>query len=59
MPTFDSYRNSDDESSPGLANDLRLAITSTPHGRFMYWKGFEPAELLDNIHLVAYIPDLP
>ena len=25
----------------------------------VYWKDFEPAELLDNLRLVAYIPDLP
>jgi len=30
-----------------------LTIISTPQGRFVYWKGFEPAELLDDSHLVA------
>ena len=38
---------------------MSLIITSTPQGRFVYWKGFEPAELLDDPRLIAYIPDLP
>jgi hypothetical protein len=59
VPIFDSYPNSDDESTPSLANDLSLTITSMPQGRFMYWKGFRPAELLDDPRLVAYIKDLP
>jgi len=42
-----------------LDEDLSLIITSTPQGRFVYWKGFEPAELLDDPRLIAYIPDLP
>ena len=30
-----------------------------PQGRFVYWKGFEPAKLLDDPRLIAYIPDPP
>jgi hypothetical protein len=35
-------------------------ITSTPQGRFVYWKGFEPSELLDyESCLVAFMQELP
>ena len=37
-----------------LGSQTGLWITSTPQGRFMYWKGMEPSELLDtNACLVA------
>ena len=58
-PIFDSYPDSDDDSTRSLDEDLSLTITSTPQGRFVYWKGFEPPELLDNPRQIAYIPDLP
>ena len=58
-PIFDSYPDSDDESTLSLANNLSLTITTTPRGRFVYWKGFEPTELLNDPRLIAYIPDLP
>jgi signal transduction histidine kinase len=39
---------------------LVLTITSTLQGRFMYWKGFEPSELLDyESRLVAFTQELP
>ena len=58
-PIYDSYPDSDGDSTRSLDEDLSLIITSTPQGRFVYWKGFEPAELLDDPRLIAYIPDLP
>jgi hypothetical protein len=37
-----------------------LTITSTPQGRFVYWKGLEPFELLEyNSRLVAFMQELP
>jgi hypothetical protein len=39
---------------------LGLSITSTPQGRFVYWKGFDPSELLDyESRLVAFMQELP
>jgi hypothetical protein len=32
--------------NPMSGNNLGLTITSTPQGRFVYWKGLEPSELL-------------
>ena len=58
-PIFDSYPDSDDDSTRSLDEDLSLTITSTPQGHFVCLKGFEPPELLDDPRLIAYIPDLP
>ena len=58
-PIFDSYPDSYYDSTRSLDEDLSLTITSTPQGRFVYWKGFEPPELLDDPSLIAYIPGLP
>jgi hypothetical protein len=39
---------------------LGLTITSTPQGYLVYWKGFEPSELLDyESHIVAFMQELP
>jgi hypothetical protein len=56
-PIYDSYPDSDDDSTQSLDRDLSLIITSTPRGSFVYWKGFEPTKLLDDPRLIAYIPD--
>jgi len=37
----------DDDSEVFSDGRLGLTITSTPLGRFVYWKGFEPSELLE------------
>ena len=48
----------DDEPVSPLGHHLGLTIASTPQGRFIYWKGLEPPELLGlDARLVAYIPD--
>jgi hypothetical protein len=42
-----------------LGSFLGLTITSTPQGRFVYWKYFEPSELLGyESHLVAFMQEL-
>ena len=57
-PIFDNYSNSEEEAKTFSDDHLDLVITSTPQGRLVFWRGFEPIELLDNSRLVAYIPDL-
>jgi hypothetical protein len=59
-PIFNKYSDLDDdpETFPGCY--LCLAITSTPQGQFVYWKGMEPSELLKyDSHLVAFTQELP
>jgi hypothetical protein len=59
-PVFDKYSESDDDSETSQGCHLGLTITSTPQGRFVYWKGMEPSELLEfDSHLVAFIEELP
>jgi hypothetical protein len=59
-PIFNKYSDSDDDSEPSIGSHLDMTITSTPQARFVYWKGMEPSELLDDsTHLVAYIQELP
>jgi len=58
-PIFDSYPDSDDELDPELIDHPSLTIIATPRSHFMYWKGSEPAELLDNMCLIACLRDLP
>jgi hypothetical protein len=39
---------------------LGLTIMSTPQGRFVYWKGLEPSELLEyDSRLLAFMQELP
>ena len=53
-PIFHSYSDSDDDSALAMGSHLGFNHhISTPQGRFVYWKGFEPAELLHDSHLVA------
>jgi hypothetical protein len=43
-----------------LGSHLGLTINTTPQGRFMYWKGMEPSELLEyDSCLVAFTQELP
>jgi hypothetical protein len=60
-PIFDGYySDSDDSTKPFIDGHQALVITSTPQGRFMYWKGKKPSELLgDNARLVAHLDTLP
>jgi hypothetical protein len=59
-PIFDKYSDSDDDSKPFSGCHRGLTITSTPHGRFVYWKGMEPSKLLKyNSRLVAFTQELP
>ncbi|RLN41037.1 uncharacterized protein C2845_PM01G20280 [Panicum miliaceum] len=59
-PIFDDYvSDSDPEAEPYLGGK-GLVITSTPEGRFVYWKGMKPSELLgDDKRLVAHLDSLP
>jgi hypothetical protein len=59
-PIFDNYSNSDNNPESFLGSHLGLTITTMPQGRFMYWKGMEPCELLEyDSHLVAFTQELP
>jgi hypothetical protein len=40
-PVFDKYTDSDDDSETFSGCHLGLTITSTPQGRFVYWKGMD------------------
>ncbi|RLN03691.1 putative polyprotein [Panicum miliaceum] len=57
-PIFDDY---DSESDPEAElGGQGLVITSTPEGRFMYWTGMKPSELLEGDEiLVAHLDSLP
>ena len=57
-PIIDELRDS--ELISIIGQHLNFTITSTPQGRFVYWKGMEPPELLGHdTRLVAYVPNLP
>ena len=58
-PIFDSYPDSNEDSTGSSNKDMNFTITSTLQGCFVYWKNSETNGLLDNLCLVAYIPDLP
>ncbi|RLN42287.1 hypothetical protein C2845_PM01G44920 [Panicum miliaceum] len=59
-PVFDAYSDSDDELDSSAFSHLGLSITTTVLGRFVYWKGMEASELLDDdARLVATIQELP
>jgi hypothetical protein len=59
-PIFNNYSNSDDDPGSFSGCHLGLTITTTPQGRFMYWKGMEHSELLEyDSHLVAFTWELP
>jgi hypothetical protein len=55
-----NHSQPDGHSESFSGSHLGLTITSTPQGRFVYWKGFEPSELLNyDSLLVAFIQELP
>jgi hypothetical protein len=55
-PALENYSQPDGHTESFLGSHLGLTITSTSQGRFMYWKGFEPSELLDyESRLVTFI----
>jgi hypothetical protein len=59
-PTLEDPPQRDGHSESFLGHHLGLTITSTPQGRFVYWKGFELSELLDyESRLVAFMQELP
>jgi hypothetical protein len=58
-PVSDNYSESDDDPESFSGSHLGLTITSTPQGRFVYWKGLEPSELLEyDSRLVAFTQEL-
>jgi hypothetical protein len=59
-PALENHLHPDGHTESFSGSLLGLTITSTPRGRFVYWKGFEPSELLDyNSRLVAVTQELP
>jgi hypothetical protein len=59
-PIFDNYSDSDNNPEFFSESHLGLTITTMPQGRFVYWKGMEPSELLEyDFHLVAFMQELP
>jgi hypothetical protein len=59
-PILDNHTESDDDPKSFSSNHLGLTITSMPQGRFGYWKGLEPSELLEyDSRLVAFTQELP
>ncbi|RLN24524.1 hypothetical protein C2845_PM07G14760 [Panicum miliaceum] len=60
-PIFDVYdSDSNDGAEPFMGGHQGLMITLTPQGRFVYWKGMKPSELLDdNSCLVSHLDTLP
>jgi hypothetical protein len=60
VPTLEKHSRPDGHNESFLGSLLGLIITSTPQGCFVYWKGFEPSELLDyKSRLVAFTQELP
>jgi hypothetical protein len=58
-PALENHSQPDGHTESFSGSFLSLTITSTPQGRFVYWKGFEPSELLDyESHLVAFTQEL-
>jgi hypothetical protein len=50
----------DSDAEPFMGGHQGLMITLTPQGRFKYWKGKKPSELLgDDARLVAHLDTLP
>jgi hypothetical protein len=59
-PALENHLQPDGHSESFSGSHLGLTITSTPQGHFIYWKGFEPSELLDyESCLVAFTQELP
>jgi hypothetical protein len=59
-PTLEDHSQPDGHTESFLGSFLSLTITSTPQGCFMYWKGFEPSELVDyESRLVDFTQEQP
>jgi hypothetical protein len=59
-PALENHTQSDGHTESFLGSHLGLTITSTPQGRFVYWKSFKPSELLDyESRPVAFMQELP
>jgi hypothetical protein len=57
-PALENHSQPDSHTESFLGSHLGLTITSTPQGCFVYWKGFEPSELLDyESCLVAFMQE--
>jgi hypothetical protein len=55
-PTLENHSQTGGHTETFSGCLLGLTITSTPQGHFVYWKGFEPSELLDyESHLIAFM----
>jgi hypothetical protein len=60
VPALENHSQPDGHTEYFSDSFLGLTITSTLQGRFAYWKGFEPSELLDyESRLVAFMQELP
>jgi hypothetical protein len=59
-PALENHSQPDGHTESILGSHLRLTITSTLQGHFVYWKGFAPSELLNyEFRLVAFRQELP
>jgi hypothetical protein len=60
-PIFNDYNSDSDYGAvPFMGGHQGAMITSTPQGRFVYWKGKKPSELLGNdARLTAHLDTLP
>jgi hypothetical protein len=59
-PALENHPQLDGHSESFSGSNLGLTITSMPQGPFVYWKGFEPSELLDfESRLVSFTQELP
>jgi hypothetical protein len=59
-PALENHSQPDGHTESFSGSFLGLTITSTLQGRFVYWRGFEPSELLDyESRLVAFMQELP
>jgi hypothetical protein len=59
-PIFDNYSDSDNNPEFFSESHLGLTITTMPQGRFVYWKGMDPSELLEyDSRLMAFTHELP
>jgi hypothetical protein len=59
-PTLENHSQLDSHTKILSGSLLGLTITSTLQGHFVYWKGFEPSELLNyESCLVAFTQELP
>jgi hypothetical protein len=59
-PSLEDHSQPDGHTESFSGSFVGLTITSIPQGCFVYWKGFEPSELLDyKSRLVVFTQELP